>query len=636
MPVQQDGVYATNVKSGTFKIKTNGKCDMVDFLTEGLELASGAISQCSLRQLSEEIEGKTLSGLLDQLALSIHCFDAARSLSAYTNLRLLLPEMDEKLAGCTTEQEMTPIFKVLAQKVRIGVSENEQCMKDFAFVVIIFLDKTMMRAKKQDDDIALKINVVKQVVNTWSARCSIREATWAETKVLHRLVAADILDEAKMLEGLCTDGDEGYLSLVVELATLRRGLQHEWDGPLEWANDYDHVMFVDHAEQDQEWTKECNAFFKKFVVGETPTKIIAAALTHRLAGSVRAFADSASILFESDLDAEREAWETAESAAAALKKFLGDQGRFTTLVEHVKAARESSPAGATCRDAMPGLPLNKTFDRMTTLLLLGGTERVQGSGLDANVDSWPTTTLEMGALITLEWSEALHVMAYVVDAIIGKKILIRGVVDGKNCKFIDPSLPEAVNDITQLAQGFRGKSNAFVAMPEHEAFRVPIAKFDALADVIGGVWIPMLKGDFMAATKVVIQQGTEQLTKATPQYQHILSKTKYNNKLAKTQLLDNRAELDLPGKTNDLFYAVSSASKLFTEWGANAAEVSEFVAAEGAIDAANLTGAVIGGVNIVEEWDNKKDGKTMAKNLLDKKFDLPGALKERLKKIAEK
>eukprot|EP00959_Pyramimonas_sp_CCMP1952_P381722 7998900-Pyramimonas_sp.AAC.1 len=275
MPAQEDGVYGTHVTSGTFKIKINGKCEMVDLLTEGLEFASEAISQSSLSQLEDEIEKKTLSGLMDQLALSIHCFDAARSLSAYKNLRLLIPELDEKLAGCTTEQEMAPIFKDIVQTARLGTSENEQCMKDFAFTVSNFVDKTMQRAKKHDAELGVKITVVKEMVDTWAARCSIREAAWSEARVLHRMIAADIVDEARMLEDLSTDGGQGYLSLAVELATLRRGMQRQWNGALPWANDYDDVTFVDHFEQDKEWLNERNGFFQKFAVGETTKKIIA-------------------------------------------------------------------------------------------------------------------------------------------------------------------------------------------------------------------------------------------------------------------------------------------------------------------------------------------------------------------------
>lgn len=109
------------------------------------------------------------------------------------------------------------------------------------------------------------------------------------------------------------------------------------------------------------------------------------------------------------------------------------------------------------------------------------------------------------------------------------------------------------------------------------------------------------------------------LEERIPRYQHIVTNSKYNARLAKTQLLGSDvARRVVPALTNNVFHLAASISKAMPALGFDPEDSCELQSAQGVVDLANETLAVLAGVSAVEELTGA-EGVAMASKLLQKK-----------------
>ena len=374
-------------------------------------------------------------------------------------------------------------------------------------------------------------------------------------------------------------------------------------------------------------------FFASFAKGQLAELLTAQLLMPRVSGAVDMFADSIGFLVGAHLTKSGLEVPGESTCNAWLEVVLGDKDLVNSMAKQVSDVLSATDEDASC--TLSAVSVAHMGASCCTMLRLSGFE------IDAKLvkhGSWPTDVALAAVAMYTSISQVFFGLSYIVNKLTTNQLHIdhEAAKDKLPTREFDPMLVAMVEAVGEECSRCQGLAHQFAL----EAAEVPKATIDhndllsTIAHMLSKV-VPKLKRELLAASLKLMADDTATLEAKAPRYQHIITKQKYNGKLAKVQLLDNVVVTVLPGMINMHFELVASISKYVSEWSlGSASDLLEFQGAQAAIDLGNQVMAVIAAVNVVENFASDPRGPAMAEQLLEKKSDYPASLKDRLKAIA--
>ena len=163
---------------------------------------------------------------------------------------------------------------------------------------------------------------------------------------------------------------------------------------------------------------------------------------------------------------------------------------------------------------------------------------------------------------------------------------------------------------------------------------IPISSPIAMVECVGQHWLPQFKKDMTTDVVQRIRNDTEKLQDSTPRWSHIVSSSKYNQTIAKRQLLGHPMRERIPAMMEELDSIVKSFRCFAQNIVLDASELAEVQAAEASLDNANEAMCVVAVISVVEEFGMTLKGQNLAKVLVaDMRATIAGPLKAKFDKV---
>jgi hypothetical protein len=605
----------------------------------------------SVARLSEELEN--LCEVSMELAKIIAVCDRIMWSDCHQKLNKVRGSWEEHLTTWESGQEWPPTDADMSAD--IAKHEAEVVFCDMVNHIIDYLTWSSENVANQDDEFKEQSSKLKQEAHVWQCNSALRDAIVEESSCVSKLLSCQLLAPTQEFIAFA-QGKGGVLANAEKIIRLHKNSKDMTFQPsVQYADTAMTMPSVDDTVRDLFGDNE------DFNEGEEAEGAEESELLD--SDSLRTFCDDfgagalATWVEDQHVGACFDAYATPfiKLAVPTLKAIVVnvEGADFTDLtaaqalctvlplnvVQNLSNALKRDVGNVRMEDA---LDLSDRSEVMQCSRALGRllalcnrpTATVRALSNDDS-DSWPRDTLAAVVHTMAYCVEALQLAAFMAQECLGDKEQVQSSSTdaGPAKKEVSPIIGSGLATLKSMLDLWP-KRKAVMAL-DTASLRCCVAGevMHFAVTWVAEKWFPFATSCAFRLINANLSHEVCQLKKATPEWSHIVTHSKYNSTLAKRHLMNELLTKNLLGVISSVFSLTSSVSSLVSELDAGEACKDALEEADSALDHGRATMTLVAAVGLVE-GPRSSDVSDKARRLLKCKT-IPEALRARLQKLVE-
>jgi hypothetical protein len=627
------GFFLVNAQHCPLDAREN---DMPRMFLDGVMKLSDALTHWSTRRASEEI--KSLIELVDHMGRNLAIFDATRNHVCFQALSGARMELAKCFLGVSTCEWPPPVLPDLGIIEGDGPEDETNILK-LCRSLLCFLRGGMPKAASLDATLQIAVKNLETEAVKLQNHVVLRQSMWKETKAMETLLSA-----------VWDPSDGGFSAMLAELA-------HSSDGF------FDKLLAVIACRPpavnylESLFLPSCSD-----VRFETGCDLVPFSSPQKFADFVKEWHVGHAV----DHIARKFFFDQCDRIANdSLAQFTVALGNFILPVTKIGVAEGGSAIPSpleVLRTLLPKFAVDKLSEGLELPTNVGDFNMI--TLLDSALGTLAAKPLEiaMGVYdpltlrtqITMDSSEVCTDLVLAMFECYKHVTNVVQVASALSVQVLSSSATTMVKSTTAsgastweirstIALSFGWLEGACgltwlqlktrgVVESKFSELRFRIELLDDVIQFIQQVWLPSAQQHALYMLSTTLAKQLADIQARTPTWGHIVSASRYNQALAKKQLLSAPQHLivDLIDSTTNLVTKLTDLSKQF---GNDPSANNTLAEADGILESTKLTMTIIAGVNALENYNNTVEGARMATQLLLEK-QLPEAMRSRLRLLA--